>query len=185
MRKTELYRLNQWDPDDRIRREDFNADNAAVEAALKALSATSVPDPLYIFNESDVTASWSNPISEITDWSKWNYVIGVIRLQRITLLNANSKQTYYVMTRDRNSSAFSKGTVSMNRVPHCNWGIFLLMVNHDPDRQLQGFFVSPTYLHRFTSVCTYREFGDKMELAVFQDDPDAKMSTVYWVYGIE
>jgi len=35
MNKTEHYQLNQWDPEDRILRVDFNADNAAIESALK------------------------------------------------------------------------------------------------------------------------------------------------------
>lgn len=39
MRKTEQYGLNQWDLTDPIRMEDFNADNARLEAALAALAA--------------------------------------------------------------------------------------------------------------------------------------------------
>ena len=34
MNKTTHYQLNQWDPEDRIMRSDFNADNAAIEEAL-------------------------------------------------------------------------------------------------------------------------------------------------------
>lgn len=34
MNKTTHYQLNQWDPEDRIMRADFNADNAALEEAL-------------------------------------------------------------------------------------------------------------------------------------------------------
>ena len=34
MRKTEQYELNQWELSDRVRMEDFNADNAKLEAAL-------------------------------------------------------------------------------------------------------------------------------------------------------
>lgn len=36
MNKTEHYQLNQWDPEDRILRSDFNADNAAIEEGMKA-----------------------------------------------------------------------------------------------------------------------------------------------------
>ena len=38
MEKTSNYNLNQWEPTDPIRREDFNADNAAIDEALGALS---------------------------------------------------------------------------------------------------------------------------------------------------
>lgn len=36
MTKTQHYQLNQWDPEDRILRVEFNDDNAAIDAALKA-----------------------------------------------------------------------------------------------------------------------------------------------------
>ena len=36
MTKTQHYQLNQWDPEDRILRVEFNGDNAAIDAALKA-----------------------------------------------------------------------------------------------------------------------------------------------------
>ena len=38
MQKTENYQLNQWDKPDRIQMEDFNADNAKIEAALTELA---------------------------------------------------------------------------------------------------------------------------------------------------
>ena len=34
MNYTENYQLNQWDAGDRVLREDFNADNAKIDAAL-------------------------------------------------------------------------------------------------------------------------------------------------------
>ena len=40
MTKTEHLQLNQWDAADPIRREDFNADNAAIDAALLAVGET-------------------------------------------------------------------------------------------------------------------------------------------------
>lgn len=42
MNKTENYQLNQWDKTDRIQMEDFNADNAKIEAALELLSADKI-----------------------------------------------------------------------------------------------------------------------------------------------
>ena len=38
MTKTTNYNLNQWEAEDVIKREDFNADNAAIDAAIKAAS---------------------------------------------------------------------------------------------------------------------------------------------------
>lgn len=36
MNYTENYQLTQWEPSDRVLREDFNRDNATIDAALKA-----------------------------------------------------------------------------------------------------------------------------------------------------
>ena len=36
MKKTAQFGLNQWEMSDRIQMDDFNADNAAIEAALAA-----------------------------------------------------------------------------------------------------------------------------------------------------
>ena len=36
MKQTSNYQLNQWEKTDRILMEDFNGDNAKVDAALKA-----------------------------------------------------------------------------------------------------------------------------------------------------
>ena len=37
MKQTSNYQLNQWEKTDRMLMEDFNGDNAKVDAALKAL----------------------------------------------------------------------------------------------------------------------------------------------------
>ena len=42
MRKTEHYQLNQWDAEDAILREDFNADNEKIEAALADIVSNGV-----------------------------------------------------------------------------------------------------------------------------------------------
>ena len=39
MKQTENYQLNQWEKDDRIQMEDFNSDNAKIDAAIKAAEA--------------------------------------------------------------------------------------------------------------------------------------------------
>lgn len=50
MNQTENYQLNQWEMTDRIRMEDFNADNAKIDAALKdqvdSLAALAATVPL-------------------------------------------------------------------------------------------------------------------------------------------
>ena len=50
MTKTEHYQLNQWEPTDRVLREDFNADNRKIEAALAAVPPVKL---LELVTESD------------------------------------------------------------------------------------------------------------------------------------
>ena len=38
MRKTANYQLNQWDPEDRILREEFNGDNERIDAAIRGVA---------------------------------------------------------------------------------------------------------------------------------------------------
>lgn len=44
MTKTENYRLNQWEPTDKLSREDFNQDNAKIDAALGVLAGAFTPN---------------------------------------------------------------------------------------------------------------------------------------------
>lgn len=48
MTKTENFNLNQWEPSDLIRPEDFNADNAILDAALADLSAERIYVGSYV-----------------------------------------------------------------------------------------------------------------------------------------
>ena len=60
MTKTKNYNLNQWEPADPIRRTDFNADNAAIDAALagnaKALSDYKTANDAAVARKADKTA---------------------------------------------------------------------------------------------------------------------------------
>ncbi len=47
MKYTEHYQLNQWDAADRVLREDFNRDNAAVDAALAKCVSNHVYSRLF------------------------------------------------------------------------------------------------------------------------------------------
>lgn len=57
MNKTPNYQLNQWDKSDRIQMEDFNADNAKIEAALQQLRDAS---PVEWLLDVTTTAAASN-----------------------------------------------------------------------------------------------------------------------------
>ena len=48
MNQTSNYGLNQWEEQDRILREDFNADNAKIEAALQAATETALAEHVTV-----------------------------------------------------------------------------------------------------------------------------------------
>ena len=50
MKQTTIYKLSQWDPEDRIRREDFNADNLKIETALAKLDTSLLSDLISSLN---------------------------------------------------------------------------------------------------------------------------------------
>lgn len=88
MQQTEQYKLSQWELSDRVRMEDFNADNARLEAALAGLQAgvsglrTSLEGKCGRFQ---LIASRSVSASEgqryaagslaVTNWSKWDCAV--------------------------------------------------------------------------------------------------------------
>lgn len=63
MQQTEQFKLNQWDPKDRIQREDFNHDNVAIEAALLALRSDKLEKKLIFENELNMKDMFSRGLS--------------------------------------------------------------------------------------------------------------------------
>lgn len=76
MTKTEHYQLNQWDAGDRVLRTDFNADNAALDAALHGLAQRGMLTKLKSFTVDQTitgTATFDMDVSDI-DWGAWQLV---------------------------------------------------------------------------------------------------------------
>ena len=72
MTKTTNYQLNQWAKSDRVMMDDFNADNAKIDAALKAnadaIAETAAAFPLVKIKEVMLgadTAQWDIDVSDI------------------------------------------------------------------------------------------------------------------------
>lgn len=64
MKKTKNYGLNHWDETDRILREDFNTDNAKIDAAL-------LQNPIVKLREIVTTSNASQVDIDISDFD-WN-----------------------------------------------------------------------------------------------------------------
>ena len=65
MQKTTNYQLNQWVKSDRIQMEDFNSDNAKIDAALKALEDTQTVVKLLDMTTTEVLSEVTLDLSGI------------------------------------------------------------------------------------------------------------------------
>lgn len=81
MKKTETYELNQWEASDRILMEDFNADNAKLEAALLGKPGKMELLQVYDGYAGEHLAGHSFHMSGEA-WSQWEYVIYVHDLHK-------------------------------------------------------------------------------------------------------
>ena len=113
MNSTANYSLNQWDASDRIMREDFNADNAKIDAALKSLQPTFVPYvPLRTITTSASTQQIDITLSDI-DWSVYRHLLLHVNLATDSdysigiRLNGLSGTYDYVCTNSSGSGEFA------------------------------------------------------------------------------
>lgn len=79
MNYTERFKLSQWDKSDQIRMEDFNADNAKIDAALAAASSSSNSLGRSQLLSQDggypgSTAEFGQTFDPAMDWNDWEYV---------------------------------------------------------------------------------------------------------------
>ncbi len=88
MQQTEQYKLSQWELSDRVRMEDFNADNAKLEAALAGFQAgisglrTSLEGKcgrFQLITSRSVSASEGQRYAAgslaVTNWNKWDCAV--------------------------------------------------------------------------------------------------------------
>jgi hypothetical protein len=73
MKKTTNYQLNQWDETDRILREDFNEDNAKIDAAIACIDSRSNFVKIKELTTSADSAQIDVDVSDI-DFSQWQQV---------------------------------------------------------------------------------------------------------------
>ena len=89
MQFTEHFGLSQWERSDRIQMDDFNADNAKIDAALAAASSGWLGRSEIITilkSSSSLTSSWGAS-NLIQDWNEWEYVAALVSYQEEDNLN--------------------------------------------------------------------------------------------------
>ena len=137
MEQTSNYQLNQWDKTDRIQMEDFNADNAKIDAALAAEAEAREAADTALASQSCYVKLLDLTLQE--DTQKWDIDMSDIDLtqyQKLVIyprLGGNTTQWVYIHI---NGDATECGQVPMM---------------NDPDRQNFG-VVEYTFLHQLPNL---------------------------------
>jgi len=123
---TPNYQLNQWSPDDRVLRTDFNADNAKIDAALgRKLGQIEVLRDYYVEGSFEMR-KFSVVQNSANDWSMTGFVFTVGKLEG----SANPRVSLYIDDKENREIAITTSFPVM-----CVFFPF-----HDENRLIQGIF---------------------------------------------
>lgn len=119
MKKTAQFGLNQWEMSDRIQMQDFNADNAAIEAALARVERRSAFHTILDVTTTEDLKNAAWPLN--IDWTEWKSVT-------IEIMPAEGSQTMVLGYSDSASSAI--------RYLEPSWNVMLGFPGGFPDAVL-------------------------------------------------
>ena len=147
--QTTNYNLSQWSKSDQVKMEDFNADNAKIDAAIKAVADSKATIAALtaltarvtaLENKSRFTKLWETtltanitgvtiPLSGV-NWSQWDKV----HLD-LYVMNGPSMRVYYNGTTQGDGYAFAFSNPTLKSLP---W--FTLYPEFKSDRLVQGVY---------------------------------------------
>lgn len=151
MKKTEKYQLNQWELSDRVRMEDFNADNVRLEEILEG--KTGRFEKIYQYSPG-AGANFAGASLHITDWSKWECVLAAYDLHKTSFL-ADDRIQFSMMYTDLTYDAYLEGLGAGS------FFVFFLPF-HDKTAKIQGMAVGKGSRTFFTD----RPFQDLMSVSM-------------------
>ena len=128
MKKTTNYQLNQWEKSDRIMMEDFNADNAKIDAALGKIGKFETIDEVTF---ESITPTYTFDLTGF-DWAKWQFV-GVS-------VQAQSDKGSFLATFMGVSSPNGDNYVRLAHVPPYPF-VAVSAPCHDAESAVRGFFI--------------------------------------------
>lgn len=143
MKKTDNYQLSQWDPTDRILRQDFNADNLNVEKALAGLAAGKLGRP-ELFDEPYEYNTAAGGFFMNTDWKNWEFAA-----------------IYFELLDPPDPNGTVKGTLNNEQLlleTEKQPFLALFHPGRDPDRQVTALVFSGSQTRLVSLGLTYREF---------------------------
>ena len=127
MKKTAQFGLNQWEMSDRIQMQDFNRDNAAIEAAL-AKRNCQFYTASYI-GDGEATKSWTFPAKPVLVVIIGQVITVLIRDFSIGITQFGSSTHQLQATWEENSVTWTNtnnsGIISANG--KANYGIFAIL----------------------------------------------------------
>lgn len=127
MKKTAQFGLNQWEMSDRIQMDDFNADNAAIEAALAKRNCQFYTASYTGDGES--TKSWTFPAKPVLVVIIGQVITVLIRDFSIGITQFGSSTHQLQATWEENSVTWvntnNSGIISANG--KANYGIFAIL----------------------------------------------------------
>jgi len=141
---TSNYNLNQWEPDDRVLRTDFNADNAKIDAALakKAEAKVSLYSSLHSDPTNGISIAFSGKAA--INWDDWEYVVLWAELE---MPLRDGEDTLRAVTLPN-----LKGLLTIKPSPF----FMVFLPRHDGTRKLSGFVVGEGATY-FSSDISYNE----------------------------
>jgi len=140
---TPNYQLNQWEPDDRVLRTDFNADNAKIDAALAGkMGVSTEAGRMY-----PTTGTFTGTASRILpfDWNKYEYITVVTEFPAGVTNNGTISLT------------LSGDSRPLATIPSENHAL-VLCPRHDSSRKITGLLLCSKPVI-FTSELTYDRFS--------------------------
>lgn len=148
MKQTEHYELNQWELSDRIRMEDFNADNAKIAAALAGKMGA-----WELLRTRDIQGSLnhSGPFLANRDWEPYNCVAIFFDVQVLSL-NSSSTFTWTLCKAGGLLDDYKYTTPPGS-------AIFLFFPMQDNDNLVKGIFIGPGTANAITINLPFRDFS--------------------------
>lgn len=127
MKKTAQFGLNQWEMSDRIQMQDFNRDNAAIEAAL--LNRNCQFYTASYIGDGEATKSWTFPAKPVLVVIIGQVITVLIRDFSIGITQFGSSTHQLQATWEENSVTWvntnNSGIISANG--KANYGIFAIL----------------------------------------------------------
>ncbi len=173
MNQTNKYKLSQWSPEDRIRREDFNSDNLKLETALSGLdtslsrltsSVNGKMSKIEILETYDGISMFSPPPR---NWNDWDLIGMVISHPNTPALNTTME--FGLQCRNYPNDFKIEG------IPTPGY-LMIMMPHHNAARPVEGFLVADRFIP-FT--CAFN-FQDITLFDISVDVPKSSSHTVFF-----